>query len=102
VEKPKAAEEMLNILGGGTRKSKELLRRKNDIYICTMRWVWQHKEVVSVAKGRVYKNLYQCLSMKEEGKDIYRISRIYERKTWDFNQVKYIKDETEQHLVKED
>jgi hypothetical protein len=50
----------------------------------------------------VYKNLYQCLSMKEEGKDIYRISRIYERKTWDFNQVKYIKDETEQHLVKED
>jgi hypothetical protein len=37
VEKPKAAEEMLNILGGGTRKSKELLRRKNDIYIYTMR-----------------------------------------------------------------
>jgi hypothetical protein len=55
-----------------------------------------------VAKGRVYKNLYQCLSMKEEGKDTYRISRIYERKTCDFNQVKYINDETEQHLVKED
>jgi hypothetical protein len=37
VEKPKGVEEMLNVLGGGTRKSKELLRRNNDIYIYTMR-----------------------------------------------------------------
>jgi len=34
-------EARLKILGGGTRKYKELLRRrKNDIDACTMRGVW--------------------------------------------------------------
>jgi hypothetical protein len=32
------------------------------------------KQAVSVAKGRVYVNLYQHLSM-EEGEDIYRMAR---------------------------
>jgi hypothetical protein len=40
--------------------------------------------------------------MKEGEKDIYRMARARDRKTRDFNQVKCIKDEREQLLVKED
>ena len=40
--------------------------------------------------------------MKEGEKDIYRMARVHERKTRDFNQVKCIKDEREHLLVKED
>jgi hypothetical protein len=32
------------------------------------------KRVVSVAKGRAYKDLYQCLSTK--GEDIYMMARV--------------------------
>ena len=56
---------------------------------------------VSVAKGRAYEDLYQHLSMKEGEKDIYRMARVRERKTRDFNQVKWINDEREHLLVKE-
>ena len=52
-------------------------------------------------KGRAYEDLYQHLSMKE-GEDIYRMARVRERKTRDFNQVKCIKDEREHLLVKGD
>ena len=60
------------------------------------------KRVVSVAKGRAYEDLYQRLSTKEGEKDIYRMARVCERKTRDFNQVKCIKDEMEHLLVNED
>ena len=60
------------------------------------------KRAISVAKGRAYEDLYQYLSTKEEEKDIYRIARVRERKTRDFDQVKCIKDEREHLLVKED
>ena len=60
------------------------------------------KRVVSVAKGRAYEDLYQRLSTKEGEKDIYRMARARDRKTRDLNQVKCIKDEREQLLVKED
>ena len=60
------------------------------------------KRAVSVAKGRAYEDLYQHLSTKEGEKDIYRMARVRERKTRDFNQVKCIKDEREHLLVKED
>ena len=53
------------------------------------------KRAVSVAKGRAYEDLYQHLSTKEGEKDIYRMARVHERKTKDFNQVKCIKDERE-------
>jgi hypothetical protein len=46
---------------------------------------------VSLAQGRVYDNLYQRLSTKE---DIYRMVRARERKKRDFNQAKCIKDGT--------
>jgi hypothetical protein len=40
--------------------------------------------------------------MKEGEKDIYRMARARDRKIRDLNQVKCIKDEREQLLVKED
>jgi hypothetical protein len=58
------------------------------------------KRAVSEAKGRVYDDLYQRLSTKEGENDIYKMARIWERKTRDLNQVKYIKDEMDQLLVK--
>ena len=51
------------------------------------------KRAVSVAKGRAYEDLYQHLGTKEGEYDIYRMARVCERKTRDFNQVKCIKDE---------
>ena len=53
-----------------------------------------------MAKGRAYDDLYQHLSTKEGDKDIYRMARVHERKTRDFNQVKCIKDEREHPLVR--
>jgi hypothetical protein len=58
------------------------------------------KRVVSEAKGRAYDDLYRRLSTKEGEKDVYKIARIRERKTRDLNQVKCIKDEMDQLLVK--
>ena len=55
-----------------------------------------------MAKGRTYEDLYQHLSMKEGEKNIYRMARVRERKTRDFNHVKCFKDEREHLLVKED
>ena len=42
------------------------------------------------------------MSTKEGEKDIYKMARARDRKTRDFNQVKCIKDEREQLLVKVD
>ena len=56
---------------------------------------WQIKLIV-------VRDLYQHLSTKEGENDIYRMARVRERKTRDFNQVKCIKDEREHLLVKED
>ena len=54
------------------------------------------------AKGRAYEDLYKRLDTKEGENDIYRMARTRDRKTRDFIQVKCIKDEREQLLVKED
>ena len=60
------------------------------------------KRAVSEAKGRAYEDLYQRFSTKKGENDIYRMARAPDRKTRDFNQVKCIKDEMKQLLVKED
>ncbi|KAJ1294617.1 hypothetical protein BS78_01G159000 [Paspalum vaginatum] len=61
------------------------------------------KRAVSEAKSRAYDDLYQRLSTKEGEKDVYKMARIRDRKTWDPNQVKCIKDDTrDQLLVKEE
>ena len=57
---------------------------------------------MSEAKGRTYEDMYQRLNTKEGEKDIYRMARVRERKTRDFSQVKCIKDDMDQLLVKED
>jgi hypothetical protein len=59
------------------------------------------KRAVSVAKGQAYDDLYQRLGTKEGENDIYRMTRIRERKTRDINQIKYIKDGTDRLLVKD-
>jgi hypothetical protein len=43
------------------------------------------KRSVSVGNGREFKDLYQRLSINEGEKNIYRMTRIRERKTKDFN-----------------
>jgi hypothetical protein len=60
------------------------------------------KRAVSVAKGQAYDDLYQRLGTKEGEKDIFRLVRIRERKTRDINQIKCIKDGTDQLLVRDD
>ena len=43
------------------------------------------KRAVSEAKGRAYEDICRRLSTKEGEKDIYRMARVRERKTRDFN-----------------
>ena len=104
----------LKILGGGTRKFQRAIKEKKECY----RRLYHDRSVdniekykvakktakraVSVAKGRAYEDLYQYLSTKEGEKGIYKMARVCERKTRDFNQVKCIKDEREHLLVKGD
>jgi hypothetical protein len=59
------------------------------------------KRAVSEARGQAYEDLYQLLGTKEGEKDIYRMAKIRERKTRDVDQVKCIKDEADQLLVKD-
>jgi hypothetical protein len=58
------------------------------------------KRAMSEAKSRAYDNLYRRPSRKEGEKNDYKMTRIRERKTRDLNQVKCIKDEMDQLLVK--
>jgi hypothetical protein len=50
----------------------------------------------------MYNGLYQRLVTKEGEKDIYRMVKSRERKMRDIIQVKYIKDETERLLIKDE
>jgi hypothetical protein len=43
------------------------------------------KRVVCVEKSITYEDLYQLLSIKKGEKDIYKMVKIHERKTRDFN-----------------
>jgi hypothetical protein len=60
------------------------------------------KQAVSETRGQMYDGLYQRLRMKEGEKDIYKMAKSRERKTRDIIQVKYIKDETERLLTKDE
>jgi hypothetical protein len=57
---------------------------------------------VSEARGQAYTELYRKLDTKEDGNDVYMMTKLRERKIRDFNQVKCIKDETDRLLVKDD
>ena len=60
------------------------------------------KRAVSEARGQAYEDLYHNLSTKEGEKNVYRLAKLRERKTRDFNQVKCIKDDNNKLLVKDD
>jgi hypothetical protein len=60
------------------------------------------KKVVSESRGQTYTELYRKLDTKESENDVYKMAKLRERKTRDFNQVKCIKDEADRLLVKDD
>jgi hypothetical protein len=47
------------------------------------------------ARGQAYAELYQNLDTKDDKNNIYKMAKLQERKTRDFNQVRCIKDETD-------
>jgi hypothetical protein len=73
---------------------------------------WKHTEVqrsqknakkdVSKARGQAYAELYRKLDTKDGENDIYKMAKLRERKTRDFNHVKCIKNEADGLLVKDD
>ena len=60
------------------------------------------KQAVSEARAWAYEDLYRRLDMKEGERDIYKMTKIQERKTRDVNQVKCIKGGADQLLVKDE
>jgi hypothetical protein len=40
--------------------------------------------------------------MKDDKNDVYKMTKLRERKIRDFNQIKYIKDETNRFLMNDD
>jgi hypothetical protein len=61
------------------------------------------KKTMSEARGQAYTELYRKLDTKEGENDVYnKMTKLRERKTRDFNQVKYIKDEADRLLVKDE
>jgi hypothetical protein len=57
---------------------------------------------VSETRGQTYTELYRKLYTKKNENDVYKMTKLRERKTRDFNQVKYIKDEADRLLVKDE
>ena len=49
------------------------------------------KRAMNESKGQAYEDLYQRLSTKEGENDIYRMARVRERKTRDFNKLSALK-----------
>ncbi|KAJ7949585.1 Retrovirus-related Pol polyprotein LINE-1 [Quillaja saponaria] len=60
------------------------------------------KKAVREARGKACEGLYQKLETKDGEKDIYRIAKQRERRTKDLIRIKWIKDEANRVLVKED
>jgi hypothetical protein len=56
---------------------------------------------VREARGQAQTELYRKLDTKEDENDVYKMAKLRERKTRDFNQVKCIKDEADRLLVKD-
>nr|GEY58228.1 protein RAE1 [Tanacetum cinerariifolium] len=56
---------------------------------------------IARAKDKAYEDLYKKLDSKEEENDIYKIAKARERKRRDIGNVRYIKDEGGQTIVRE-
>jgi hypothetical protein len=57
---------------------------------------------VSETRDQVYMELYRKLDTKKRENNVYRMAKVRKRKTRDFNQVKYINDESNRFLIKEE
>jgi hypothetical protein len=57
---------------------------------------------MSKIRGQTYVELYRKLDTKEDKNNVYNMDKLREKKTRDFNQVKYIKDDTGRLLVMDD
>ncbi|XP_071699213.1 uncharacterized protein [Rutidosis leptorrhynchoides] len=60
------------------------------------------KKAVAQAKERAYEDLYKKLDSKEGANDIYRIAKARERRRRDLDNIKFIKNDAGQTLVKEE
>ncbi|XP_071718186.1 uncharacterized protein [Rutidosis leptorrhynchoides] len=60
------------------------------------------KKAVARAKDKAYEDLYRKLDSKEGANDIYRIAKARERRRRDLDNIKFIKNEAGQTLVKDD
>jgi len=60
------------------------------------------KKAIQNARAKVYKEVYEELDTKEVEKDICRIARIRERRTRDLCIVRYVKDEDQKVLVRDE
>jgi hypothetical protein len=104
----------LETLGGGMMKYKKpSMRRKNvtNVYITTRvmktyrstkKLEETQKKTVTEARGQAYTELYRKLDTKEGENDVYKMTKLRERKTRDFHQVKCIKYDTDRLLVKDE
>ncbi|XP_071705055.1 uncharacterized protein [Rutidosis leptorrhynchoides] len=59
------------------------------------------KKAVAITKDKAYEDLYRKLDSKEGANDTYRIAKARERRGRDLVNVKYIKDEAGQSIVRE-
>jgi hypothetical protein len=103
----------LKTLGGGMMKYKRLsMRRKNvtNVNITTRviktyrntKKLEETQKKLSEARGQAYTELYRKLDTKDDENDVYKMAKLRKRKTRDFHQVKYIKDEADRLLVKDE
>jgi hypothetical protein len=60
------------------------------------------KKDMNEVRGQTYAELYRKLDTKEGKNDVYKMAKFWEMKTRDFNQFKYIKDDVDRFLVKDD
>ncbi|XP_071727503.1 uncharacterized protein [Rutidosis leptorrhynchoides] len=60
------------------------------------------KKAVARAKDKAYEELYKRLDFKEGANDIFKITKARERRRRDLDNIKFIKDEAGQSIVKED
>ncbi|GKD38477.1 retrovirus-related pol polyprotein LINE-1 [Tanacetum coccineum] len=88
---------------------KELLAcndgNQEDIDLAKERYKVAKKEAkiaVAQAKDKAYEDLYRKLDSKEGANDIYKIAKARERKRMDIGNVRYIKDEGGQTIVREE
>ncbi|XP_077249225.1 uncharacterized protein LOC143888681 [Tasmannia lanceolata] len=59
------------------------------------------KKAVREARGKAYKDLHHRLGTKEGEKNVYKLTKMRERKSRNLNNIKCIKDEDQRLLVKE-